>query len=233
MRMRDLWLFDLDGTLVDIRDIQIATTLLDYQGIGLNPSRELVLDRFGYSEYMAHVHILKALGYEPNEGTIERLINGHTPNFVRVISPVEHIKPLKGAIGFIKYLQENDEYLGIVTGNLKTPAELILKKSGLKDSFPIVSCDDGNSDRKEIVQRAIEEARSKGYRYNKVVVIGDTTHDLEAGKAVNALVVLAATGTVKRKALEQRVSELDYKHSSIVVPTLSHYKKIYLRIKTI
>ena len=61
-------------------------------------------------------------------------------------------------------------------------ARLILEKSGLSKYFDVSSFDDGLSTRAQIVQRAIERAKSMKYDFGKIIVIGDTAYDIEAAK---------------------------------------------------
>ena len=138
--------------------------------------------------------------------------------------PVEKIEPLEGVVDFLTYLQNHKEYVGTITGNLKEPAKLILEKSDLRRFFSILSYDDGTKTREQILQHAIDEAKRQKYKFGRVVIVGDTTKDIEAGKYVNAFTVAVATGSDSLLTLKE-------KNPDIVLQTLRKYQHILEAIK--
>jgi len=109
--------------------------------------------------------------------------------------------------------------MAIITGNLEKSAKLILDKANLRQFFDYLSCDDGKSQRKEIVQRAIDEANTQNYQFEKVIVIGDTTYDIEAGKYVNAFTVGVSTGS-------DNMNKLKESNPDLLLSSLTQYKSI-------
>jgi len=222
--MANLWLFDIDGTLVDIRDVQIAATQKDFEAVlGMHVPADIILGTFGMSEIESLKSIFKAISMPHNNSLIEKIIKLHPLNFAKVLS-TNGIKPLEGVVTVLTALQAHKEYLGVVTGNLEGPARLILERAGLKDFFSILSCDDGRSERKQIVQNAIHSAKKRKYNFNRAIVIGDTTRDIDAGKHVNAFTVAVATGT-------DSFAKLQDSNPDIVLLTLRHYKRIFTALR--
>ena len=146
--MIKLWLFDIDGTLVNINHVHLASYKLAYRDVFEKDVADKIIEsQFGKSIYDAHISILSALGIHPDESLIDRLKEAFKLNSIRLLIPVEKIEPLEGVVDFLTYLQNHKEYVGTITGNLKEPAKLILEKSDLRRFFSILSYDDGTKTR--------------------------------------------------------------------------------------
>lgn len=194
--MINLWLFDIDGTLVNLNYVHLASYKSAYRDVlEKHVSDKIIESQFGRSEYDTHKHIVSTLEIPPDDNLINRLTKAFELNSTRALISLRKIEPLEGVVEFLTDLRNRHEYIGAVTGNLKVPAELILEKAGLMDFFNIFSYADGAKTREQIIQHAIDEARKQRYRFNKVIVIGDTTYDIKAGKYVNAFTVAVATGS--------------------------------------
>ena len=223
--MVKLWLFDIDGTLVNINHVHLASYKLAYRDVFRKDVPDKTIEsQFGKSEYDTHISILSALGIHLDKKLIDRLTKTFELNSIRALSGLGKIEPLEGVVEFLTYLQNNHEYLGAVSGNLRLPAELILEKASLMNFFNILSFDDGTKTRERIVQHAIDEARRQKYKFGRVVVVGDTTKDVEAGKYVNAFTVSVATGSDSLLALKE-------KNPDIALSTLKDYKLILEAIR--
>lgn len=180
--MRHLWLFDIDGTLVNINHVHLKAYKLDYREV-LNRGVPdgIIVATFGMSERETHESILRQLGIPADETLIGRLAQGYVRNVQKAIETTR-ITPLEGAVPFLSALKERSEHLGIITGNLEKPARRILEKAGLASFFTLFSSDDGTLGRKEIVLNAIRQAEERGLSFEAVVVVGDTTKDVKAAQ---------------------------------------------------
>jgi phosphoglycolate phosphatase-like HAD superfamily hydrolase len=127
-------------------------------------------------------------------------------------------------VEFLSQLRSNGEYVSAITGNLEEPARLILDRAGLTHFFDYLIFDDGKSERKQIVQRAVDEAKQRMYDFNKIVVIGDTTYDIEAGKHVKAFTVGVGSGS-------DDLEKLWAKNPDFLLPDLTYYKRILEALK--
>lgn len=216
---RHLWLFDIDGVLVNINRYHVIAYQRDYKKVlGVDVPDEKILKTFGKPESAQHKELLAGLGIQYSKSTIDRLIAVHPANFEQVINK-ERVEPLDGVVECLTELKENDQYRGVVTGNLERPARLILERAGLSPFFTIVSYDKGVVQRWQIVQAAIDEAKRRKYNFDKVIVLGDTPHDIEAGKKVGAMTVAVATGHIDIETLKAA-------QPNITLKSLKEYKEI-------
>jgi len=229
--MNILWLCDIDGTLVNITQVHLNTYKKLYKEIaGIEVTDEILLPTFGMSEHEMHPAVFKALRIKKDEKLIKKMLAAH-PKYFRTQLSANNIEPLSGVNEFLHKLKKRGEHCGIVTGNLKQNAELILQKAKLLSYFDFIATDDGTKVRWEIVRDAIEIARKKGYVWNKVVVIGDTMSDIEAawrcaketGEIIIAVAVATGTCTfAELKDADLRLNGFDKKSVLLLKKIMSN-----------
>ena len=197
--MNHLWLFDIDGTLVNIPQVHLATYKKMYQDfVHTSVSDDILLPTFGMTEHDMHPVVFKSCGIKKDEKLIRKMIAAH-PRYFREELARHDVKPLPGVNAFVQKLKKLKQPYGIVTGNLKENAELILKKAKLE--FDAIATDDGTKARWQIVKAAIDTFGKKGHAWKSVVVIGDTITDIEAARhcakqtGEKIISVAVATGT--------------------------------------
>jgi phosphoglycolate phosphatase len=97
-----------------------------------------------------------------------------------------------------------DVYSMLLTGNTRAGASAKLRYYGLDRYFDGGAFSDDTEDRAGIARNALAEARRiRGELHpDRLYVIGDTPHDVAAGKAINARVVAVATGGVALSSLQ-------------------------------
>ncbi|HLC19641.1 MAG TPA: HAD family hydrolase [Candidatus Nanoarchaeia archaeon] len=193
-----LWLFDIDGTLVNITHVHLAAYKNLYRDfVHCDAPTDLILITFGMSEHDMHSFVFGKLGLKFDSGLVKKMLAAHPFYFQKELAAAE-VVPLPHAVDFLDAIKRANEPLGVVTGNLPENARLILEKAGLSHYFDFVSTDDGGRERWQIVMHGLELARG---RFDDVVVIGDTPFDiiaarraaLESGKKITVAVV--STGT--------------------------------------
>ena len=84
----------------------------------------------------------------------------------------------------------------LVTGNIRPVAATKVTAFGLDRHLDLDAggYGDDSADRAEITRRAVQRARERHGPFDALVVVGDTPHDVAAGRAVGALTVGVATG---------------------------------------
>ena len=107
--------------------------------------------------------------------------------------------PCPGVWVFLRALRAlaNPPLLGLLTGNIRLGAEIKLRRFGLWDLFTVGAFGDDHEDRKQLAVLA----RQRGSRVlgrqlagAEVLVVGDTRHDVECGRAIGGKTLAVATG---------------------------------------
>lgn len=105
---------------------------------------------------------------------------------------------LPGAKKLLSSLQENDVYLGVLTGNLVGIARKKLKSTSLDNFFLIGAFGNEALRRVDLVEIALKKATKEfGIHFNKkaVFIIGDTPLDIECGRNAAIKTIGVASGT--------------------------------------
>lgn len=87
--------------------------------------------------------------------------------------------------------------LGLLTGNIRLGAEVKLRHFHLWDCFVTGAFGDDHEDRNHIAALARERGErvvGRTLKDEEVVVVGDTPHDVQCGRAIRAKVLAVATG---------------------------------------
>lgn len=113
---------------------------------------------------------------------------------VDVVSPVP-LAPLLGG------LRQTGLKLGVATNDALAPAFAHLDKAGIRDAFDFVTGSDGRYAPKPAPDMCIGFATSLGLDPSRVVMVGDSRHDLEAGRAAGMQTIGVLTGPASRAHL--------------------------------
>mgnify|MGYP000250597459 CR=1 FL=1 len=97
--------------------------------------------------------------------------------------------------------------LGLLTGNIRLGAEIKLRRFGLWAPFQMGAFADDHERRDEIARRALARGRAllgDDLKGEEVLVVGDTPHDIQCGKAIGARTLAVATGGAALAELQAR-----------------------------
>jgi HAD superfamily hydrolase (TIGR01549 family) len=216
--MKTLYLLDIDGTLVNVNDIHLKAYQSDYLDVlKIGVPAYIITNTFGLPDSSMHRQIFREINLPYDDATAQKLMQIHPKNFSKLLS-THPVVPLDGVTEFLEAIKSSNGYIGVISGNMEIIAKMMLEKSGLSKYFSLASFDDGISTRAQIVQRAISKARAMKYDFEKVVVIGDTLHDIEAAKKSGAFAVGVATGSCTIQQLS--------KTADLVLESMKDYKRI-------
>ena len=188
-----LWLFDVDGTLVDTTLLHVVAYRKAYAAVtGHVIPDALIVQRFGMPATKGHDIVLRAAGVVYSDAMISEIVVEHQAFFAAETKKARIIA-FNGVVELLQLLKTQGNVLGVVTGNFQKPTENILANAGLLSFFSFLSCDSGHDDRIAIVKRGIALGRKYGIT-GTAIVVGDTPSDVRAGKAAGAATVAVATG---------------------------------------
>ncbi len=210
-----LVIFDLDQTLVnifrvhdnayhntmrDVFNIDACYKRIDYAGKRIPD----LIREFALKENVPNAVI---------DMNIAEAVRVYEMSFAMLLKNVNrHILPgVKKLVGELSRKHK----LAVVTGDLRSIAEIVLEKAGLAEYFPVVVTADDAPTREKMVRLAIK----KSGRVSEVWVIGDSSRDIIAGKANGAKTIGVLTGEHDRKTLLAAKPNYIFKD-------LSHTRKI-------
>ncbi|MGB1234817.1 MAG: HAD-IA family hydrolase [Planktomarina sp.] len=176
-----LALFDMDGTIIDSQAHIVGSMGLAVEGMGLTPpKRNATLSIVGLSLPQAMFKLVPELDVETRDELVERYKQG----FMTLRSK-GHASPLyDGALDCIQELHGRDDIvLGIATGKSRRGLDVVFDQNDLAQYFVTTQvCDDHPSKpHPSMVQMALLESGA-----DAAVMIGDTTYDMQMGRAAGA-----------------------------------------------
>jgi phosphoglycolate phosphatase len=192
----NLYLFDLDETLVSLADIHkkgyenMMKSVYGYSGKfedGKGPGRNahtIIYDMLA--------HMSKEDVDAKNKEALAFLAKNLNENV-----NADHIFPNIKALLFA--LTRAPHKVALYTGGSREVTDAILEKTGLKGFLEFSVCAEPGEERTDFLGRAIEEAKSRHGNFEKIFVVGDTYHDVRAAKAHNAIAVAVGTGVQPRE----------------------------------
>ncbi|MEM4408772.1 MAG: HAD family hydrolase [Candidatus Caldarchaeum sp.] len=203
-----LILFDIDGTI------------LDTGRVGFRAINDVMRRRYGVSCAMEGVEaagrtdpaILRDifrinLGREISKKEAEEVFEEYTTTLRVIIQKSKNSTIMPGVRELLTVLSTTSGYvMGIATGNIQAAALIKLSHHGLDSFFPFGGFGSDSEDRSEVIRIAIE--RGKGHlkgqaKYERVIVVGDTHHDILCARAAGAKVVAVATGIHSQEELRR------------------------------
>jgi pyrophosphatase PpaX len=191
----DLYLFDLDGTLID----SVALILSSF-----HHTREA---HFG--DVLPDEYYLETLGM-PLRDSFRKMATADAPVEALVRTYIDFnlqkhdamVTAYPGVVATIHALAERGAALGVVTSKLGDTARRGLRVVGLDGVFEvIVSADDvtrGKPDPEPVLLALSRLGRSA----NRTLFVGDSPHDVEAGNRAHVSTAAATWGPFSRHALE-------------------------------
>jgi phosphoglycolate phosphatase len=209
-----LVLFDIDGTLLrsgraGVRGLNLAFDRLYGRGQALDG-----ISLAGRTDRAIVLDALRAIGREAEDGEIERIRETYCSCLALEIGrPVA--EPSGVLPGVVRMLDELSARawggVGLLTGNFERGAAIKLGHFDLHPRFGFGAFGDDHVDRRDLVPVALARARAAGLDVpppDRVVVIGDTPHDVDCAHAHGARAVAVATGPFDRTALTATGADL-------------------------
>ena len=192
----DAYLFDIDGTLVNVRDgthyhafhgaVQSVFGVdSDIDGVPVHGSTDIAILRA----------VLRRQGLRDCDFE-SRLPEAVAAMCAEVQAKAAALRPeICPAIPeLLERLRAKGKLLGVVSGNLETIGWLKLEVAGLRPRFAFGCFSDRLEEREQIFRQGIAEVQNRLGAAATTCVVGDTPSDISAAQAAGIPVIAVATG---------------------------------------
>ena len=199
-----IWLFDIDGTLVDTGGAgkrAMAKVLSSEFGVGGSIDG---IDFAGRTDRRITRDLFSALSVEESAETIEQF---HASYLRELPNSLRHNagRVLPGVKQWLSRIRsQRSAYLGLLTGNLEKAARQKLEHFELWDYFHFGGYGDHHSDRADVAAAAVAAAERHLKRSTVAVeiwVVGDTPRDVQCARSIGAKALAVATGSYSAEEL--------------------------------
>jgi phosphoglycolate phosphatase-like HAD superfamily hydrolase len=201
----DVYLFDVDGTLLHCKDavhyFAFCHVLTHIAGRPLNLDN---VKAHGNVD-MGILRDALALAGIPDQQWRSRVNELCTAlgDFVYLRKDQLSVNVLPGVIPLLRYLRARKAVLGITTGNFRVVGEIKLQACRLDSYFDFFAFSDGCEYRHQVVGHAIAEARKRSGRSSAICLIGDTPDDVLAARHHGLGSIAVASGIYSQDDLQQ------------------------------
>jgi len=199
----DAYLFDIDGTLLNTRDLvhwnALNRSMLEVYGVNTTIAGisyhgktdlgilRAALDRAGISNGAFEQKLPQALE------VVRRHVNENAAQLVtEVCCAIPEV---------LRRLHASGKLLAVASGNLESVGWKKVEAAGLRHYFQFGCFSDHDEFRADIFNRAVNEVRSRAGQQAKVCFIGDTPEDIRAARSAGAQIIAVCTGPYKAEEL--------------------------------
>jgi phosphoglycolate phosphatase len=219
--MIDAIIFDKDGTLFDFRaswGAWAASLLREFAAEGHDPARLGAAIGF---DPVAHAFcpdspVIAGTPDEIAEALLPALPAADAPALVARINRLAGEAPMVPATDLsavLGALRARGLRLGLATNDAEAPAHQHLRVAGVHDLFDFIAGFDSGHGAKPAPGQLMAFCARFGLQPSRVVMVGDSLHDLHAGRAAGMRVVAVLTGIANAEALAP--------HADAVLPDIS------------
>ncbi len=202
-----LYLFDIDGTLLRAGGAGARALNAVFEARWGVPDAMDGIDAGGRTDpWLIDQAFQRRHGRAATDAERDELLAAYVPELAHQLRATASLRVLPHVATVLDELSGRpDVHLGIATGNVAAGARVKLDAAGLTARFAFGGYGCDSADRPTLVARAIERGQAvAGGRCpaDRVVIVGDTVHDISAARACGARVVAVATGWTSAETLQ-------------------------------
>ena len=227
--MRKLILFDIDGTLVLTGGAGIRAMNRACEALVGHPNALEGIAVAGRTDRIILSDVAARAGHTLDDGLLDRLREAYIANLRQEIERPGRPQSFEslGSRGSIKAVMpgirelldileaRSDVFLGLLTGNFEAGARIKLEHFDLWRYFRCGAFGDDSADRNALVPFAIDRAKRCGLPEpdpSRVLVVGDTPHDIACARAAGATPVGVATGGFTSAQLRESGADIVFEN---------------------
>ena len=198
--MKKLILFDIDGTLIKSSNEHKKAFSYAFKKVYNIEAEINFINYNGKTDQQIIIEVLKKKGLNEKEilSKIKKCMNEMETFFE---NQNKNIKIQEGVNEILLHLNEK-HILGLITGNLEKIAKSKLDNINKYSYFKIGGFGSDGIKRSDLIKIAIKRAK-KIYKFDEVIVIGDTPNDIIAGKEAKVKTIAVTTGEYSKYKLKK------------------------------
>lgn len=186
-------LFDLDGTLIDTNELIISSFTHTIEQYADRPyDRAEILDFIGPP--------LKDSLRKVNPNKVEEMVDTYRKHNIE--NHNRYVKAYDGVEETIRTLKEQGYKLGIVTTKMRNTVHMGLELTNLDGLFETIITLDDVRNAKPHPEPIVKALNNIGSKASKALMVGDNTHDIEAGQNAGTKTAGVAWTIKGRKVLD-------------------------------
>ena len=194
------WLFDLDGTLIDSNSAVVECMKKTALDMGGEVTDEQVLrSSFGRG-------LMNTIGPWVPAGKVDEALKKYLENFPRYVQA--NLRMYQGALELLELLKSRQMPMAVITGNMQAECDGIYEKLDLAKYFPVTICADTIPFQKPSPEPVLEALKRLGQQLEGAVFIGDSEHDIRAGRLAGVITIAVRGGSSTEEKLTEAGPDL-------------------------
>ncbi|MCA9267880.1 MAG: haloacid dehalogenase-like hydrolase [Planctomycetales bacterium] len=202
-------LFDIDGTLISTCGAGRAAMAAGFERVfGVRDDKPI--ETSGRTDRSIGGDLLTAHGLSDSEDNWQRLRAGYLAHLPAQLARCGG-RVLPGVSEMLDVLAGRaDVCVGLLTGNTEASARIKLEHYGMWERFTLGAYGDAHRDRDMVAADAWQcvTQRHADIRPERVLVLGDTPHDVRCARHIGARAIAVATGLFSHESLAQTLPDV-------------------------
>jgi len=200
-------LFDIDGTLINSGGAGAESWKRAFDELyGIPADIGEYTDNGMTDPEVGRLTFTRVIGHAPSDQEMGRLMAKRAEYLRATVAESEGYRVLPGVHELLPRLVQDGLLLGLTTGGTEEAGRIKLERGGLNEFFAFGGYGSDSEDRAELTRCAIDRAETRLRRKlepDDVLVVGDTTHDIDAARQAGATPVGVATGNFSEQQLRE------------------------------
>lgn len=211
-----LIIFDLDQTIIDVFPFHNKATELTFKKVFGIKARMDEIDYAGKTirKVLTELAILKKISRNEIKKKISKALKIYDKTFISIIPKKIKKFVLPGVYSLINNLaKDKNNFLIVLTGDSEKITKTLLRRAKILKKFHFIVSGEQTTNRIKLMKIAVKKAHKETKQeFEKIIVIGDSIHDIEAGRAVNAITIATLTGRHTKTQLKAKKANYIFKN---------------------